>query len=188
MNIDYLYDNLTPYLSYGDFLIMEDKEIWVSVLGYEGLYEVSNLGMVKSLPKNGKGGHNGILLKQSKNTKGYLCVDLCGGIKNIKRLVHRIVYESFFGKTDLQIDHIIEGNKQDNRLCNLQAVSNRYNTSKYQSSKKTSSKFIGVSWDKFSNKWVSKIRINKKQRNLGRFVNEIDAANAYNLYLNKVIE
>ena len=45
------------------------KEIWKSIKGYEGLYEVSNFGKIKSLKKK-------IILKQFKNTNGYFRVKL----------------------------------------------------------------------------------------------------------------
>ena len=56
------------------------EEIWKDIPDYEGLYQVSNLGRVKSLPKEwltGKGGikkHNGIFLKQCKNSRGYYTI------------------------------------------------------------------------------------------------------------------
>lgn len=41
------------------------EEEWKDIANFEGLYQVSNLGRVKSLPKVGSGGHNGIILSQS---------------------------------------------------------------------------------------------------------------------------
>jgi hypothetical protein len=48
------------------------EEEWKDIANFEGLYQVSNLGRVKSLPKVGSGGHNGIILSQSKDKDGYL--------------------------------------------------------------------------------------------------------------------
>lgn len=154
-------------------------EIWVAVRDYEGLYEVSNLGRVKSLPKKGSGGHNGKILKQTPDGVGYLMVALCGKGKPKTFRVHKLVYESFNGKTDLHIDHIAEGNKQDNRLCNLQAITCRENITKYHLTKNTSSKYTGVTWHKTDGKWVSNININGKLNRLGSFINEEEASEAY---------
>ncbi len=48
------------------------KEVWKDVVGYEGLYQVSSIGRVKSLPKSGSGGHlESIILKQNTDKGGY---------------------------------------------------------------------------------------------------------------------
>jgi hypothetical protein len=67
------------------------NEIWLPVIGYEGTYEVSNFGQIRSVKRNGRA------LKQSRCTKGYLFVSLSknGAIKQI--LSHRIVAFTFHG-------------------------------------------------------------------------------------------
>jgi hypothetical protein len=77
-----------------------------------------------------------------------------------------------------QIDHI-NGNRKDNRKCNLRKATprqNRFNTVKY----KGISKYKGVSWNKKVKKWRAAIHFNKKYYSLGYFYNECDAAIAYN--------
>jgi hypothetical protein len=77
------------------------------------------------------------------------------------------------------IDHR-NGDGLDNRRGNLRPATrseNMYNRRKTKS--KTSSRFIGVSFEKARNKWVAQIRCRRKQIFLGRFDNEIDAARAY---------
>jgi len=157
------------------------EEVWMPVLDYDGFYEVSNLGRVKSF-KNGKEK----ILNGGVDRLGYHSVVLSKNGQNKQIRTHRLVYETFLGKTDLEIDHIIEGNKLDNRLCNLQAVTGRENTSKYHLSNKKSSKYTGVNWHKYSKKWVSRIRINGKHKNLGYFTDEIEASNAYQQELLKL--
>lgn len=54
------------------------EEEWKDIANFEGLYQVSNLGRVKSLPKVGSGGHNGIILSQSKDKDGVsISISIC---------------------------------------------------------------------------------------------------------------
>jgi len=160
-------------------------EIWKDIPDYEGLYQASNLGRIKSLAKSWVGGNGALMikpdtiLKENANSCGYLSVSLRKNGKGLSKTVHRLVYETFNGKTNLQIDHIIEGNKTDNRLCNLQAITLRQNVSKHRLTTKKSSQYTGVSWDKYKNKWSACISINCKTKHLGKFTSEIDAHNAY---------
>lgn len=170
------------------------NEIWKDVLDYEGLYQVSNLGRIRSLdrdvimPKNGGiRKDKGKILKPTNNSRGYLYLNLCKNGKTSIKKVHRLVYEAFNGKTNLQIDHIVECNKTDNRLSNLQALTNRENTSKSKLFNKKSSIYTGVTWCNFYKKWKSRIMINKKVKHLGYFLEEIEADNAYKNALNNLL-
>lgn len=77
------------------------KEIWKDVVGYEGLYEVSNLGRVRSLDrvliyKSGKHKpHKGRIMRLTLTSKGYPSVDLCKDGQVKKMLVHRLVAIAF---------------------------------------------------------------------------------------------
>ena len=77
------------------------KEIWKDIKGYEGLYQVSNLGRVKSLPKfrncynNRKYITKERYLKGRKNSKGYLRVALKSNEKNSTQFIHRLVAQAF---------------------------------------------------------------------------------------------
>lgn len=160
---------------------MNQTEVWKPVLDYEGLYEVSNLGNVKSF----KFGREN-LLKPNINKRGYYFIILSKQGKSKNFTIHRLVWEAFNGKTSLDIDHIVEGNKLDNRLINLQAISRRQNVSKYCEYKKMSSSFTGVCWSKKAKKWFSSIHFNKKTFNLGFFEDELVAAKAYIIALNTI--
>lgn len=95
------------------------KEKWKPIKGFEGRYEVSDRGRVRSLPRRYSPGLNYLRPKLEKD--GYLEVTLC--CKDCKRhyfKVHRLVYQAFVGPLDpnLQINHE-NGRKNDNRVKNL---------------------------------------------------------------------
>lgn len=106
------------------------NEIWKDIKDYEGLYQVSNLGRVKSLERNvpftNRWGQRIAhlqkerILKAKKQFNGYLALALSKDGKHKTYLVHRLVAETFILKTDnqLQVDHI-NGDKTDNRVDNL---------------------------------------------------------------------
>ena len=73
------------------------KEIWKDIKGYEDLYQVSNFGRIKSLPKkrNGKFTEKEIILKLFKNTNGYIQTNLWKNNKGKNFLVHKLVAEAF---------------------------------------------------------------------------------------------
>lgn len=100
-----------------------DFEIWKPIEGYEGLYEVSNWGEVRSLNymKTGKIQ----LLKLHKDTKGYLRTGLNKNGENNTHKIHRLVAEAFIPNPNNlpQVNHINE-NKTDNYWRNLEWVSN----------------------------------------------------------------
>jgi hypothetical protein len=72
-----------------------NEEVWKPVVGYEGLYEVSNAGKVKSMPRNGRDGR---VLKRQHNNKGYPQVSLCAVGVPRTALVHRLVLSAFVGQ------------------------------------------------------------------------------------------
>ena len=162
-------------------------EIWKEVRGYED-YEVSNLGRVKSLARvittvRGSRTYKDKILKPClTGVKGaqYLAVDLSKGGKSKTRTIHQLVAEAFLNHTTcghkLVIDHI-NNIKTDNRLENLQVVTNRKNTSKDK--KGFTSEYTGVCWNKRDSKWYASIRINGKIKHLGVFADELEAAEAY---------
>lgn len=171
------------------------KEVWKSIEGYEGLYEVSNLGRVKSL--QGKKGDNYILSPIS-NVDGYCVVGLRkkGIYKQFR--IHRIVAKHFIPNPENKstVNHI-DGNKQNNCVSNLEwctmrenikhAYANRLIECEKISKSKIDPKNInknntsgrkGVCFDKHSGKWKSYIRIKKKLYHLGLFETIDDAIKA----------
>ena len=99
------------------------KEFWKPVVGYEGLYEVSNFGRVKSI-KFGKER----ILKPGTNGRGYSKVVLCKNGKKKRYLVHRLVAEAFLPNPNNlpQVNHRDE-NKLNNNAENLEWCSAKYN-------------------------------------------------------------
>lgn len=101
------------------------KEVWKSIPGYEGLYQVSNLGRVKSLPRNTT---RGKVLSLQNRQNGYLCVCLCKNGVSKRENVHRIVAEAFLPHSDSNnvVNHKDE-NKHNNKVTNLEWTTQKYN-------------------------------------------------------------
>jgi len=92
------------------------KEVFKDILNYEGMYQVSNLGKIKSLK-----GKKEKFLKPSNTTHGYLKVNLNkNGIQKTFKL-HRLIAEHFIKKIDgKEIINHIDGNKRNNNISNLE--------------------------------------------------------------------
>ena len=109
-------------------------EEWRDIKGYEGFYQASNLGRVRSLDrivvyKNGRTHlQKGRILCFGVQDKGYNNIQLYKNGVGKTKLVHRLVWETFNGEIPkgMQVNHINEV-KTDNRLCNLNLLSCRDN-------------------------------------------------------------
>ena len=97
-------------------------EIWKNIEGYEGLYQVSSMGRVKSLERKDCLGRivKERVLKPCIDRYGYLFVNLCAGGKRTF-FVHRLVCQAFHENpgNKPQVNHLNE-DKTDNRACNLE--------------------------------------------------------------------
>ncbi len=114
------------------------QEIWKAVPGYEGKYEVSNLGRVKSLSRRADRGIKGFIevkekiKSQSISRSGYptVCIsDACLGKKVATKAIHRLMAYAFIRyplARSEQVNHI-DGNKQNNILTNLELCNNSEN-------------------------------------------------------------
>lgn len=154
------------------FYFME--EIFKDIPGYEGLYQVSNLGRVKSLYQRKE------KILSPRPCKGYYLVALCFNNKRKDIYIHQLVAMAFLGHKPngykKVVDHVNDI-KTDNRLENLQVVTHRFNT--YKTQGKYASNYKGVCWDKERNKWMAKFYLNGKHLFLGRFNTEEEAKNCY---------
>lgn len=109
------------------------NEIWKDIKGFEGRYQISNLGRVKSMISNHNGKNNDVvnnyILKFHYDRGGYQKVTLIESSKKYRYcLVHRLVAAAFIGNPDgMQINHK-DGIKTNNNVDNLEICTQSYNT------------------------------------------------------------
>ena len=116
------------------------------------------------------------------DTKGYLRLNHrpCKFDKFVLIRSHRMIFYIVNGYLPDQVDHI-DQNKQNNHPSNLRPATNSQNQMNQKSFKGSSSKYLGVSWEKGVKKWKASISVKGKKINLGRFHSEDDAASIRNL-------
>lgn len=151
-------------------------EIWKDVIGYEGLYRISNYGKIISLSYNKTGKEKEIT---GSYCNGYHRVGLRKSNKRKHFFTHVLIAEHFCVKQDYQsqVNHI-DGNIKNNSFVNLEWVSQIENHSHKSYRLKSSSIYVGVSKHKNKNKWVSYISIDNKKIYLGIYDSEIKAFEA----------
>ena len=164
-------------------------EKWKDIYNYEGCYQISNFGRVKSLDRNetNKNGISRKLKGSLKNTfisGGYVLVTLSKNNVNESHCIHRLVAEAFISNPNNlnEVNHK-NRNKKNNLLSNLEWCTSRENTHHARTRMKSSSKYVGVSYDKRKPQkpWISRIDIQGKTKFLGRFETEKLAFDAYKL-------
>ena len=169
------------------------KEIYKPIKGYEDFYEISNLGNVKALERVKRTWRGGafttkeIILKPVHIPQGYFKVSLSKDLKQKQFLIHQLMAINFLNHKPngykLVVNHI-NFDRLDNRIENLEVITARQNTD--QKHLKSSSEYVGVSWNTNAKKWRADITINKKLKYLGIFEHEIDARDAYKKELKKL--
>jgi len=115
---------------------MNRTEIWKPIKGYEGIYEISDHGRIRSLDRfvqelrNGKlvaVRHKGVMMIPTLNYKGYQKISLSKNGKRSDYSVHRLVAENFIGDiVGKEIDHV-NTIRTDNRVENLRIVTSSEN-------------------------------------------------------------
>lgn len=98
-------------------------EVFKDIPGYEGQYQVSNLGRVKSLKTK-----NGRIMRLKKTWSGYVQVCLCQGNVKTHHSVHALVLEAFVSlRPEKHVANHIDGERSNNRLSNLEWVTQQKN-------------------------------------------------------------
>lgn len=173
------------------------EEIWKDIPNYEGYYQVSDMGNVRSLDRTVPDGKVGTKRLKCRLIVG--CLDKLGyrrhvlSKKNAKKthLTSQLVAQAFLNHptigSKLVVDHI-NGVTDDNRLSNLRIVTHRENLSTCfrANSESFTSKYVGVSKAKVNSKWCAHITHKSKRYHLGYFENEIDASTAYQTALKEI--
>lgn len=165
-------------------------EEWKDIPGYEGYYQVSNLGRVKSLEREVFHWRGGLRTYKEKYKKASICkkrgyaqCGLCKDGISKNWTIHVLVAMAFMSFKpkghSLVVDHI-DNNRMNNSLNNLQIITNRQNTSK---DKKNKTGLIGVS--KSYNKYKSFIGYKGKKIYLGLYQT---AEEAHQVYISKLKE
>ncbi len=157
---------------------------------YEGMYQVSDLGRVKSLSRDVFGGKvfykiKDRILIQKITTTGYFIVSIYNNAIPKKRKVHKLVAMAFLGHipdgtTKIVVDHI-DNNPLNNCLSNLQLISQRENTSK-DKKQKSGNNYIYIE----KNKIRVRIPYNGKHTCLGYFETIELAKETLNIVLHKI--
>lgn len=168
---------------------MNYDELWMPVIGYEGLYEISNKGRVKSVARvlincqNIRREWPSKILKPQQESHGYTQVTLYrsnGRGKNFK--IHRLVAESFLAgsRGDAKEVNHIDGNKQNNSVINLAWVTRLENSQHAWENKLISIKYgEETSGAKLSNTEVQQIRA--RYRRYGKENSAVSLAKEFNV-------
>jgi len=180
------------------FTILKEEtqeEVWMDIPGYEGQYQVSDQGRVKSTFKgiNSRGisfSFKEHILSQCTASK-YLFVCLRKNLKSKNMLVHRLVALAFLGENKLDVDHI-DGNRFNNKLSNLRYCSRRENCTfgaeKRTSSSSTIGTILRISAYTGIKKFESAISFKKTKVYIGRFDNEKLASDSYSCALKLITD
>lgn len=162
-------------------------EVWKDIPEWEGFYQASSLGRIRSLHRYDKDS-----LGRTKNKKGrvrvvkektnsYLGLTLTTSNKRKSCSVHKLVCSTFHPNTENKccVNHK-DSNKQNNRANNLEWCTIRENVKHWiENDASQSSNYIGVSIVRSYNKWRSAIELNGVVYSLGTYESELKAYTAY---------
>lgn len=173
------------------------KEIWKDVPGYEGYYQASNLGKVRSLDRTiiDKNGCSKFYKKKvivgSYNKGGYRQTSLNKNGVSTPLKFSQIIAMTFLSHVPDGGHHVLDhinGNKTDDRVANLRVITQRENCSiGYRSDKESlRSRYVGVGFVENTKRWVAQIYHKNVATRIGCFKKEIDASNAYKEALSKI--
>lgn len=160
-------------------------EEWRDIPDYEGLYQASSLGRVKSVERYSRGNRRykieETILSQVFGRGNYLFVSLNKNGSRKTLFVHKIIAMTFLGHKRCgykEIVNHIDFNITNNCINNLELVSARKSSLHKRKKGNGKSKFAGVCVTS-SGKYSAHVTQNGKKKYIGAFENEIDAKNAY---------
>lgn len=172
-----------PYVNEEGLICWEEFK---GIPDYEGVYQISDLGRVKSVDrvvlKNGKypSNYKGTILKISIGKNGYAVVSLCKDGNCSTKKIHQLVTMAFLNHIPCGFDLVVNHKnfiRHDNCLLNLEIITPRENGNQLHI--KSSSDFGGVTWHKKRKKWNAQIEVEGKKKHLGTFDDEIEASKYY---------
>ena len=174
----------------------KEVEIWKDIPEYEGYYQASNLGRIRSLDRTvlTSNGHDRFYkgrIIEGNVQKGYRQTALSSDGIGRRYAFSQLVAMAFLGHEpnghELVVDHK-NGDKSDDRVDNLRIVTNRANTSTcFRSDRDSlSSEHAGVYWNEWASKWRAQIQHDGVRTGLGYYDTEIEASNAYQEALSKI--
>lgn len=172
---------------------MLNNEIWLKIDDLP--YEINSDGTVRRIAGTSNNWKNKTHIRPYKNNKGYLCIHLYKNSKCYKFQIHRLLAKYFIPNPNKynEVNHI-DGNPLNNSLDNLEWCTHQENilhavkTGLFKKDRSivtqvkkrnASSQYFGVSWSKERQKWVALLTWRKKKYSIGRFIDEIEAAKAY---------
>ena len=200
-----LFDDPCVYLGYRQIkenpVLNTTSEIWKDVVGFEGRYQVSDLGNVRSIQTNhGKYQERPMLARTRSDTCLYQYVHFWLKDKLHTEALHRVVAKAFVPNPENKpmVNHL-DGNKLNNRADNLEwatcsenhkhafdtGLRNANHVAERQRGEKSgiTSNFHNVSWDSTRQKWKATLKDKGKMIFQKRFDCEIEAAKYVNLML-----
>jgi hypothetical protein len=150
---------------------MIEKEIWKDIKGYEGLYQVSNLGNIKSLSREIICGNGRTLSKEKifkfRNCDGYNRVHLMKYKKEKNLYVHRLVAEMFIpNPNNLPIINHIDENRSNNHVDNLEWCTQKENVNHGTAIERMSKTRTGHEVKKETRNKISKALMGIKRENI----------------------
>lgn len=167
-------------------------EEWRDCVGFEGFYQVSNLGGIRSLDRILSDGRKrkGQMMKTRIGTRGYVKVGFRDGAQQHTFNVHRLVAIVFVDgySEDKVVDHI-DGNKANNSAKNLRWVSQSVNNM----NRKECVSFSGETGVEYrsdmvkSKPWLARVKIKGKTHNLGYHAKKQDAVDARAKFIEELL-